>query len=548
MIRHFCPKCGNELGSFQIICPNCSYCEFADITEDASKALQTVLTAEQLEFNTQWYKYRCGPHGLCGHGYAAEDINGFYDKMHGHDVQYAGRDNSRYGADRIVDGEQIQTKYCRTAKRTVDSAFPEENESNYAYWNEDGKPQRLEVPKDQYEECVELMRQKIIDGKVKNNNGDTITDPSEAENIVKAGEYTQKQAENITRAGNVDSLKFDIETGAVCAISSFGISFAISLAMAIANRDNNGLSAGDAIKLAFLQGLKNGTISMSSHVLTSQVLKSTFGRNLAAYFTLPSKHIVNAVWESEAGKKLITNLANHILHRSDLKGGAAKQVCVRYFRTNAVAQVTLFVVQSIPDTIEMLRGRISKAQFVSNLVVGSSTLIGTTVGAALAYRWGKNGWASFAGGLIGGEASKWASKKVTEIFHKDDSVKMQKIIKVAMIELSNDYLIQSQTEFDDCIRAIRDDGAINTNLLRIMYSAGKGENNDSDNDLLRAKIAYKSLEYYFDAVIRNRKTVHIKDKQSLLVNQIIDIGNIMNSLPASVECVKNQEIEDKENT
>lgn len=535
MIRHYCPKCGNELGTLQIVCPNCSYCEFADITEDASKALQTVLTAEQLEFNTQWYKYRCGPHGLCGHGYAAEDINGFYDKMHGHDVQYAGRDNSRFGADRIVDGEQIQTKYCRTAKRTVDSAFPTENECNYAYWGEDGKPQRLEVPKDQYEESVELMRQKIIDGKVKNNNGDTITDPSEAENIVKAGEYTQKQAENITRAGNVDSLKFDIETGAVCAISSFGISFAISLAMAIANRDNNGLSAGDAIKLAFLQGLKNGTISMSSHVLTSQVLKSTFGRNLAAYFTLPSKHIVNAVWESEAGKKLITNMANQILHRSDLKGGAAKQVCVRYFRTSAVAQVTLFVVQSIPDTIEMLRGRISKAQFVSNLVVGSSTLIGTTVGAALAYRWGKNGWASFVGGLIGGETSRWASKKITEIFHKDDSVKMQKIIKVAMIELSNDYLIQSQTEFDDCIRAIRADGAINTNLLRIMYSAGKGDNNDSDDDLLRARIAYKSLEYYFDAVIRNRKTVHIKDKQSLLVNQIIDLGNIMTSLPANVE-------------
>ena len=544
MIKHFCPKCGNELGSLQIICPNCSYCEFADITEDASKTLQTVLTTEQLEFNTQWYKYRCGPHGLCGHGYAAEDINGFYDKTHGHDVQYTGRDNSRFGADRIVDGEQIQTKYCRTAKRTIDSAFPSENDSNYAYWGDDGKPQRLEVPKDQYEDCIELMRQKIIDGKVKNNNGDTITDPSEAENIIKAGEYTQKQAENITRAGNVDSLKFDIETGAVCAISSFGISFAISLAMAIANRDNNGLSAGDAIKLAFLQGLKNGTISMSSHVLTSQVLKSAFGRNLAAYFTLPSKHIVNAVWESEAGKKLITNLANQILHRSDLKGGAAKQVCVRYFRTNAVAQVTLFVVQSIPDTIEMLRGRISKAQFVSNLVVGSSTLIGTTVGAALAYRWGKNGWASFAGGLIGGETSRWASKKITEIFHKDDSVKMQKIIKVAMIELSNDYLIQSQKEFGDCIRAIQADGAINTNLLRIMYSAGKGENNDSDDDFLRARIAYKSLEYYFDVVIRNRKTVHIKDKQSLLVNQIIDIGNIMTSLPASVEVVKNQVTED----
>lgn len=535
MIKHFCPECGTELGTFQIICPKCSHCEFADITEEAGKAVTGVLTAEQLEFNTQWYKYRCGPHGLCGHGYAAEDINGFYDKVHGHDVQYAGRDNSRYGADRIVDGVQIQTKYCRTAKRTIESAFPGENDNNYAYWDDDGKPQRLEVPKDQYEECVELMRQKIIDGKVKDSNGNVISDPSEAENIVKAGEYTQKQAENITRAGNIDSLKFDVETGAICAVSAFGISFAISLAMAIINRDNNGLSAGDAIKLAFLQGLKNGTISMSSHVLSSQVLKSTFGRNLAAYFTLPSKEIVNAVWESEAGKKLITNLANQILHRSDLKGGAAKQVCVRFFRTNAVTQVTLFVVQSIPDTIEMLRGRISKAQFVSNLVVGSSTLIGSTVGAALAYRWGKNGWASFLGCMIGGETSRWASKKITEIFHKDDSVKMQKIIKVAMIELSNDYLLQSQTEFDDCIRAIQADSAINTDLLRIMYSAGKGENNEGDNDLLRARIAYRSLEYYFDVVVRNRKTLRIKDKQSLLVNQIVDIGNMMNSQQALSE-------------
>jgi hypothetical protein len=513
------------MGTLQIICPNCSYCEFADISQEAGKAVTTVLTAEQLEFNTQWYKYRCGPHGLCGHGYAAEDLNAFYDKIHGHDVQFSGRDNSRFGADRIVDGVQIQTKYCRTAQKTIMAAFPNESDGLYAYWDENGNPQKLEVPKDQHEECVELMRQKIIEGKVKNREGKVITDPSEADKIIKSGEFTQKQAENVTKAGNIDSLKFDIETGAVCAVSSFGISFAITLAMTIINRDKNGLTAGDAIKLAFLQGLKNGTISMSSHVMTSQVLKSTFGRNLAAYFTLPSKQMVNTIWETEVGKKIITNLANLILHRTDLKGGAAKQVCVRFFRTNAVSQLTFFVIQSIPNTIEMLRGRISKAQFISDLVVGGSTLTGATVGAVLASKWG--GWASLGGGIVGGEASRWASKKITEIFHKDDSIKMQKIVKIALIELSNDYLLQSQTEFDDCIRAIKADGAIDTNLLRCMYVAGK----DNDDDLLRARIAYRALEYYFDVVIRNRKTLHIKDHQELLIQQIDDLGNMLKEQP-----------------
>lgn len=527
MIKHYCSKCGQELGQLQIVCPSCSYCEFADITEETGKAVTTVLTSEQLEFNTQWYKYRCGPHGLCGHGYAAEDINAFHDKIHGKDIQFTGRDNSHFGPDRVVDGVPIQTKYCRTADRTIGAAFPSENCGDYAYWDENGNPQRLEVPKDQYAECVELMRQKIIEGKVRNQEGKVITDPSEAENIVKAGEFTQKQAENVTRAGNIDSLKFDIETGAVCAVSAFGISFAINLAMNILNRDRNGLTAGDAIKLAFLQGLKNGTISMSSHVMTSQLLKSTLGRNLAAYFTLPSKQIVNAIWDSELGKKTITNLANLILHRSDLKGGAAKQVCIRFFRTNAVTQITFFVVQSIPDTIEMLRGRISKAQFVSNLVVGGSTLAGATVGAVLASKWG--GWASLGGGVIGGEASRWASKKITEIFHKDDSIKMQKIIKIAMIELSNDYLLQSQSEFDDCIRAIQADRAINTDLLRCMYVAGK----DDDDDLLRAKIAYRSLEYYFNVVARNRKTLHIKEHQDLILKQIDEIGDLIKDIPSA---------------
>ena len=99
-----------------------------------------------------------------------------------------------------------------------------------------------------------------------------------------------------------------------------------------------------------------------------------------------------------------------------------------------------------------------------------------------------------------------------------------------MIELSNDYLLQNQTEFDDCIRAIQADGAINTDLLRCMYTAGKGKKKNEDNDLLRAKIAYRALEYYFDVVIRNRKTLHIKDNQELIITQINDVGGLFKDL------------------
>ena len=99
-----------------------------------------------------------------------------------------------------------------------------------------------------------------------------------------------------------------------------------------------------------------------------------------------------------------------------------------------------------------------------------------------------------------------------------------------MIELSNDYLLQNQTEFDDCIRAIQEDGAIDTDLLRCMYAAGKGDKNNEDNDLLRAKIAYRALEYYFDVVIRNRKTLHIKDNQELVISQISDVGGLFKDL------------------
>lgn len=64
--------------------------------------------------------------------------------------------------------------------------------------------QVLEVPRDQYETCVELTRDRIAKGKVPG-----FSNPEDAKKIVKQGTVTYRQARNIARAGNIDSLKFD---------------------------------------------------------------------------------------------------------------------------------------------------------------------------------------------------------------------------------------------------------------------------------------------------------------------------------------------------
>lgn len=215
-MKHYCLNCGKELSEEQLICPKCDHCSWLDSLAEADDKVTGVLVASQLQANTQWEKYRCGREGSTGHGFAAEDANALHDMFNGCVVDLTGRDNSKGGADRISNGEAIQTKYYKTAEGSVNAAFDAEGMFIYG-------GQILEVPKDQYDQAVNFMREKIADGKVAG-----ITNPEDASRIVKRGSVTYRQAKNIAQAGNIDSLVFDIKTQSVSALSSLGISFAIN--------------------------------------------------------------------------------------------------------------------------------------------------------------------------------------------------------------------------------------------------------------------------------------------------------------------------------
>ncbi len=58
-----------------------------------------------------------------GHGFAAERANHLYDKLTGHNAQIVGDDNAVNGADRLVDGVYIQSKYCASGGKCISECF-----------------------------------------------------------------------------------------------------------------------------------------------------------------------------------------------------------------------------------------------------------------------------------------------------------------------------------------------------------------------------------------------------------------------------------------
>ena len=124
-----------------------------------------------------------------GHGFAAEQANHLKDLYSGKKAVLVGDDNLKNGADRIVDGIQIQSKYCASGSKCIQECF---KDGNFRYWNADGSPMQIEVPSDMYESAIQSMRSRIEKGEVAG-----VTDPNEAEKIIRKGHFTYNQVKNI---------------------------------------------------------------------------------------------------------------------------------------------------------------------------------------------------------------------------------------------------------------------------------------------------------------------------------------------------------------
>lgn len=396
-----------------------------------------------------------------GHGFAAEQGNDLWDRIIGNEAKILGDDNAKNGADRLVNGKLIQTKYCQNARASIDAGF---KNGQYRYIDTNGNPMQLEVPSDQYEEAVKVMAKKIEDGKVPNCNN-----PSKAKDLVRKGNITLEQATNLAKAGTIESLAFDAINGVVIGTSAAGISATITFARALWN----GEELNSAIDNAVFIGIQAGGSAFIISLVSAQLTKTSLNTILLE----PSVELVKAL-PSVVRSNLLATMRNG----APIFGSAASNNLSKLLRGNLIVSAVTSLVLSSQDILNFVTGKISGKQLFKEVTTIVSGVAGTTVGAtgttalagALGLSLGPIGAAvtSIVGGIIGGGMSTAVSRTILDRFIEDDAIELVRIINKQFSILAFDYLL-SEEEIELSLEVLR--GCLIQSKLLEMFAAKNRE-------------------------------------------------------------------------
>jgi len=289
-----------------------------------------------------------------GHGFAAERANHMIDTLKGKRTRHIGDDFSAAGADRVVNGVEIQSKYCAS----VNACF---NRNGKLIYHSHRRPMKIEVPKDQYPEALKLMAKKL--------QAVDVTQAAarkQAKGILVEGNIDYATARRIVQAGNIESISLDVANGAITAAKVGSISVAVAYALAVWN----GADTGEALRVACATGLKVGGVAWLSSVLTAQIGKSSAQALVREGSTwmvkqLGSKATLTIANTLGVGKTIGTEALKQGTQK--LSGRAASAALSKAAESNIIAAVATTVVLSAKDLLRVFTGHISKAQLVKNL-------------------------------------------------------------------------------------------------------------------------------------------------------------------------------------
>jgi len=406
-----------------------------------------------------------------GHGFAAERGNTFIDNLLGRNSSVVGDDNALNGPDRRIisrSGQRtwIQTKYCQSAQASVDAAFWDKN---YRYMNErTGRPMQLEVPKDQYAEAIRIMEDKIRDGQVPG-----VKDVSEAKKIVREGHLTYKQSVNLAKAGTIESLVYDASNGIVTGAVGFGIGALLTYGI----QRYNGVSNEEALKMAAEEGFKTGAAAFIGHVSTAQVLKLNGGmaRAIKKEYYLPLVKFIGKKLGTDVSKSVVQAVGREII-KNNAGEVAIRHAAGRILTNGAVGAGVTVIIYSIPEMIDYYNDRISKEQFVKNVVVigagATGSLAGGVGGAAAGAVFGGPIGAKvggFVGGIVGGFAGgALANYGIISFGYEEDAVEMYRIISEQFAVMGYAYLLK-QSDLENVSKQVRE--KLDNDTLKDMYAS-----------------------------------------------------------------------------
>ena len=436
-----------------------------------------------------------------GHGIIAEDVGTVIEKLHGIDATVVGRDNAANGPDKLVniDGTQtaVQCKYCISASESVGACF--EN-GIFRYYDLNGNPMKIEVPKDQYPKAIDEMRSMISSGKVPG-----VTDPEKATDIIRKGSLTYEQARNLAKAGTFESITYDAATATVRCLSVFGISFLFVFAQVFWETKD----VKQAAKSALITGAKVYGLSIIGSVISSQLSRA----GIENLFYPMMKNVLDKLPDSFV-QRMAANTKGLVRPEAVVVDGA-RNYYARFLSSQVSATCIMFLVFSAPDIYRVISNNISSGQFVMNMaerfagtVAGSvsGSVIGSIVGNAINPFVG--GVAGFGAGVIVGTGASYLTKTIAHLFREDDNVIVSRLFTAVLINTAMDYTL-SQAEQEKLIKLLEQD---KKNLSRLQKK------------LIKSRTQSKDIRKYLlpkiKSVTNDRKLIKASDEY--LIKQDVD--------------------------
>lgn len=461
-------------------------------------------TAAMAAENAVFAEQKAFVNNPAGHGEMAEEAITKIDNALGHDARVLGRDNAKNGADRLVNGTFIQTKYYKSARGSLEACF-DAHTGEYRYMLSGGKPMQLEVPKDQYQQVLEGFKKKIADGKVPG-----VTNPDDATKYVRKGRLTYKQAVNLTKPGTIESLAYDAATGVVTCSCAFGVSFLATTFLAYRNSGDMDQSVQAGIRA----GVQVFGVSFVQHVAVAQIARTSAANMLMK----PSQYVVSKLG-SKASQTIVNGLRT-LSGKGNISGAAASKQLAKMLRSTVLTTTISLAVSSAPEMYKLASGRVSQAQFAKNLagIVGSTAGgLGGTAAAGIAAAKvagiagtgvapGVGTVVGIAGGFVGGAVASAAVSTVGDIVCEDDNEAISRFFNAMVSCMASEYMLSGE-EVDALVERIDEVGPdVFSRLFEDVFAS------DNQEETVRAFLAP-----HFDSVVQERKVLSELSEDMVLV-------------------------------
>ena len=130
----------------------------------------------------------------------------------------------------------LRSKYNSTGERCVDACL---NYGELRYVKEDGKPMKIEIPCDKFDEGIADLEQRVKEGSTQTT--------LDAKTILTKGVFTYAQAKNIANEGKIKGLDFFEIDGSIECEHALGISGSVEYALSTWNGDLPEIAAQKAV-------------------------------------------------------------------------------------------------------------------------------------------------------------------------------------------------------------------------------------------------------------------------------------------------------------